>query len=301
MKKEKIAIVYHRVDFDGVFSALIAKMRILELGYEPVLLGYNYGDEFPVLNPSEYVTICMVDVSFPPGQMLGLRNLYGPERFVYIDHHKTALEAEQQAGFQDLEGIRRDGTAACELTWEYFYPNSYCPDLIQMLGAYDVWNKSRFDWSEVLCLQYALKSRYGVNPDTIWKDWNELLSMRWGHELVSLICEGEAIKKYLERTWKSAVKVYSFPVEVAGRYKGICMLGTEFSSSVFESVMNKYDIYMVCNRKGPDTYNISMYKEPDRLPEFSCGGYRMFKGHVGSAGGTLNMEQFIELITTCKI
>ena len=298
---EKIAVVYHRVDFDGVFSALIAKSSIIRCGYEPVLLGYNYGDEFPVLSPSEYERICMVDVSFPPGQMLGLRTLYGPERFVYIDHHKTALEAEQQAGFQDLEGIRRDGTAACELCWEYFYPECQCPDLIQMLGAYDVWNKNRFDWSEVLCLQYALKSRYGVNPDAIWKDWNELLSMRWGHELVSLICEGEAIKKYLERTWKSAVKVYSFPVEVAGKYKGICMLGTEFSSNIFGSVMDKYDIYMVCNRKGPNTYNISMYKEPDRLPEFSCGGYKGFLGHMGAAGCTLSLEQFIELVTTGKI
>ena len=82
------------------------------------------------------------------------------------------------------------------------------------------------------------------------------------------------------------------------------MIGTEFSSNVFGSVFKDYDLYLVCNRKGADLYNISMYKEPERLPEFSCAEYlTQFGGggHISAAGSTLNKEQFNRLIINCEI
>lgn len=47
-----------------------------------------------------------------------------------------------------------------------------------------------------------------------------------------------------------------------------------------------------------------MYKEPDRLPEFSCAEYLIQfggGGHISAAGSTLNKEQFNRLIMNCEI
>ena len=35
--------------------------------------------------------------------------------------------------------------------------------IVQIAGAYDVWNKERFDWEEIAVpLQYGLKNTYGL-------------------------------------------------------------------------------------------------------------------------------------------
>lgn len=302
MKKSKALIVFHRVDYDGIFSALICKKFLKLLGYKVDLFGYNYGDEIPSIDPETVSTLYMVDVSFPGVYMLELKEKFG-DRFIYINHHITAEQESIELGFSDLPGIRKNGTAACELCWEYCFPNTECPIIIQMLGTYDVWNKERYCWDDVLRLQYALKARYGVRAETIEPDLDDLCGRC---EIGDLISEGKTIEDYLKKTRKSAVKVYSFEVTVAGRYKGVCILGTEYGSNVFESVFDKYDIYMVCNRKGENRYNLSMYMEPDRLPEFSAGEYLKSinpsaGGHRCAAGIELTLEQFIKLITECRI
>lgn len=86
---------------------------------------------------------------------------------IWIDHHKTAIP-EHLMEEQGMEGIRGIGTAACELTWEYLYgPDDYCYELIQYLSAYDVWNKERFDWNDVMAIQYAARARVGLNVDNM--------------------------------------------------------------------------------------------------------------------------------------
>lgn len=296
---KKAVVVYHRVDTDGVLSFEIARRKLSESGYQVTPLGYNYGDED--IRIPEYTDLCvLVDISFKEDMMLALKDIYG-QNFVWIDHHLTAIEASQNSGYSEVPGLRRIGTAACELTWEYFYPDLVCPEIVQYCGAYDVWNKSRFPWDDVLDVQYGFRNRYGTLIDKISSDFDSMINP--GNNTVeSLKEEGSIILRYLNRKWSSDVKNYAFEVLVGGKYKGICILGTEFSSNTFSSVMKDYDIYIVVNRKDRDRYNISMYKEPDRLLEFSCGGYGGFIfGHKSAAGGILTFEQFTRLITDCKI
>ena len=292
-------IVYHRVDTDGVLSYEIAKKKLSEEGYEVIPCGYNYGDSIPEF-PGDMEMIIMVDISFQPDIMNYLKNFYGIDRVFWIDHHITAIESSLANGYSDMKGVREVGIAACELCWEFFYPNTTTPHLIQYCGAYDVWNKDRFDWNDVLAIQYGFRNAYGTLIEKIDNDFERLIQDP--NIISSLKVQGEAILNYLNRKWKSEVKNYAFEVQVDGKYKGICILGTEFSSNVFGSVLDKYDLYIVVNRKGPNVFNISMYKEPDRVPEFSCGGYRgIIFGHRSAAGGTLNLDQFIDLITNCRI
>ena len=45
MDKRKILIIYHRADYDGIFSAIIAKKYYESKGVRVETLGWNYGDD----------------------------------------------------------------------------------------------------------------------------------------------------------------------------------------------------------------------------------------------------------------
>ena len=301
MGKNKNLVIYHKVDYDGIFSCLIAKKALENKGLEVETLGYNYGDPLPDIPHllGRYATITLVDISLPAPQMIKLRDSY---RVTWIDHHVTALEESGREGYQNIPGLRIDGTAACELTWTYFNQgtlNTQAPTIIQLAGAYDVWNKDRFNWdNDVLPLQYGLKGRYGVNLKKIEADWDLLVDEE---SYLDVVEEGQVILEFLRKQWKGWMSNSAFEVKVAGKYKGIAILSPMFSSNSFESVMDKYDIYVVVSPKEDGTkFGVGMYREPDRLPEFSCGQYMKQGfgggGHDAAAGGQLTKEQFQKLI-----
>jgi oligoribonuclease NrnB/cAMP/cGMP phosphodiesterase (DHH superfamily) len=230
-------VVYHRVDYDGIFSCLIAKKAMENKGLQVETLGWNYRETLPDIDHllQRYATITLVDISFPPELMLKLRE---SSRVIWIDHHITALEDSAKQGYQDLPGIRETGTAACELTWTYFNPHSNAaPMIIQLAGAYDVWNKTRFDWDrDVLPLQYGLKGRYGTNKEAIEKDWDILVEI---DAYLNVVDEGQVILEFLKKQWSGWMKNAAFPVTVAGKYKGVAIISPMFSSNSFESVSLK--------------------------------------------------------------
>ena len=307
----KILIIYHRVDYDGVFSACITQEFFKQDTNNDIkLLGWNYNDSMDQVNQSvlEAETVVMVDISFPADFMLYLKGLNdsGNKEVYWIDHHITAIDDSKKFGYDDLPGLRDISNAACELCWFYYFHNINSPKLVQYVGAYDIWNKSKFDWEEeTYPVQLGLKVNYGVNEKGISVIWKSILNN--DEETVkSIIHDGKLIYKFQQRIWKSNCKNYAFPVTVAGKYKGVAMINTEFGSNQFKSILDDYDVYIVVNRRGPDCFNISMYKEPDRITEFSLGGYttklgNTMAGHLCAAGSQLTLKQFEQFIETCEI
>ena len=301
---KKILIIYHRVDFDGVFSGLISKDYYSQ---DPVndikLIGWNYNDSMEQVNQAipEADTIVMVDISFPPEFMLNLQGMSKRKEIIWIDHHISAVNGSEEFGYFYLGGVREIGKAAAELTWNFFFGGKV-PKIIQYISAYDIWDKNKFNWErETYPIQLGLKARYGISEKCIEVDWREMISDN--QEFVdNIIYDGQLIYKFIQKNWKSYCKNYAFPVKVAGKYNGVCLLNCEFGSNQFKSIIDDYDIYIVVNRRGPDTFNISMYKEPGRLDEFSCAGYGGFlNGHNSASGGVINLEQFIKLVRDCEI
>lgn len=299
-----VLIIYHRVDFDGLFSGAITKKYFTEVeGITPQLLGWNYGDALP---EKSYILsfdkIVLVDISFPPEVM---KDLYDSKKAVWIDHHDSAINYSIEGGYDDFPGIRLNGTAACELTWNFFYPGVNIPKIIQYVGCYDVWNKERFDWdNETLPIQYALRAKFELKFGKLYNNLNELII---SNKILNYLTScGKSILEYNKNTWRSWIKSYGFPITVAGQYKGIALISPQFGSAMFESVLSEYDIYVVVQRKSGNVFSMSMYKEPDRLPEFNCADYviKTFGnggGHVSACGTTLNLEQFTKLITESEI
>lgn len=296
----RILIIYHRVDYDGLGSAAITKEALKKYTTNPIdLFGYNYNDQIPDFDNylAVYDAIFMVDISFPKDIMIRLKE---SGKAVWIDHHITQITESEECGYSDMEGIRVNGTAACELCWNYFNSGVEVPIPVLYLSHYDTWRHDVFNWEkEILAFQYGLRAKYSLNAQKFTQDFQNILQ-----NYKDLMKSGEGVLEYLNNTWRGCVKGYAFEVTVAGKHKGICILTSTFGSSQFDSVKDQYDVYVCANRKGPDTYNVSMYVN-DKCEDFNAGEYLKTNygggGHIFAAGGTLNLEQFIGLVHDCRI
>lgn len=299
--KQKAIVVHHMSDVDGTCSALVSKRFLESQGMEVVLFGFNYGDKIPDL--SGYDRIYLVDISFPSPDMMGL-----PETTTWIDHHITAINDSLQYGYSNLPGLRELRKGACELCWRYFYGDSV-PRFVQLCSTYDVFDKERMDWNnDVLPLQSGIRGYYdGILPDRIYPDFEPLIKPE-SPLLDKLLEMGRLLVRYDARRFKSACKAYSFEIEVAGKFKGIACITTDFGSRLFDSVKQNYSIYVCSNRKtledGTTKYTCSMYSDP-KFTGMNLGEYMKENysggGHPTAAGGVLSEEQFLRLILEKKI
>lgn len=292
-------IIYHRVDYDGLASMAITREALKRYTSNPVdIFGFNYNDPIPdfVNYLSVYDAIFLVDISFPKEDMIQLRD---SGKVAWIDHHITQINESEEFGFSDFPGLRVDGTAACELCWKYFNPDTPVPLPVLYLSHYDTWRHDTFSWDkEILPFQYGLRAKYSLNAQLFSHEFNEILK-----NYESLVASGEGILQYLNATWKGCVKGYAFEVTIADKYRGICMLTSTFGSSQFDSVKDQYDVYVCVNRKDSDMYNISMYV--NEKCDFNAGEFmkKLYNGggHAGAAGGVLTLDQFVHLVRDCKV
>jgi len=297
MDQRKILIIYHRADYDGIFSAIIAKKYYESKGVRADIFGWNYGDDLiDVENKiSKYQGILVVDVCLPTDQM---KVLAESGKFTWIDHHETSIAESKAEGYDKVLGTRTIGTAACELVWKYFYPAKEIPTMIQYAGAYDVWDKTRFNWDEdIVPLQFGLKDEYGLSPRKIEASWDNLLEdCEW------VMDKGNIIYGWIQHISVSWVQNCGFDVTVGDGLKGIAMITPMTGSIVFDSVLPKYDLFIVIQvRNNASQISVSMYTEPSKnLNGFSCGEYLKEKygggGHACAAGCNINQETFRRLV-----
>lgn len=297
--KQKILVIFHRADYDGIFSAIITKKYFESKGVGVDTLGWNYGDELIRVEDKIncYRGIIMVDICLPPEQMIRLEQ---SGKLTWIDHHETAISDSEANGYNKVPGQRTIGIAACELVWKYFNPSKETPLLIQYAGAYDVWNKEKFNWEEdVVPLQYGLKDEYGLSLKKLETDWNDLLeNCEW------VMDKGSVIFEWIRHISESWIQNCGFEVSVGEQgLRGIAIITPMTGSLVFESVIDKYDLFLVVQvRDNSSRVSVSMYTEQDKdLGGFSCGQYMKEKygggGHATSAGcNDIDKETFNKLV-----
>ena len=164
----KTCVIYHSIDLDGWMSAAIVKhwFTTVQSVYKNVevlnFIGYNHGQPIPDL--SEYNQIIMCDISFSKEEMLKLYERLN-SNFIWIDHHISAIKdnvlfnLEKGGNYHiDYYGIRDIEFAACELTWQYFFPNEPMPEIVRLLGRYDCFgHKGTDEEQRVLEFQYGAR------------------------------------------------------------------------------------------------------------------------------------------------
>jgi oligoribonuclease NrnB/cAMP/cGMP phosphodiesterase (DHH superfamily) len=221
-----------------------------EMGEECEFLRINYKDEFPFddIKPGE--TIVIVDFSLQKeGEFQKLLAI--TENVIWIDHHKTAIEKH---GDLNVRGIRRDGTAGCELTWEFFYPNIAVPPVVKLLGDYDVW---AFKYGEdTNKLQTGIRL-YKTSPTS--EEWLRWLDPKY-HPAKELE-KGQISLKYRDNYYAGLVKSWSFFTEFEGHKVIACNAGS-VSSQLFDSVSEDYDIMMPFVFDGKQ-WTVSLYTKKD--------------------------------------
>lgn len=242
----KTACIYHSIDLDGWMSAAIVKywfekqLIITNSSIDSItdkidFIGYNYGQPIPDL--SEFDKVIMCDISFPIEEMEKLRQRL-QDKFIWIDHHISAIKATNERTNNYYDGIRDTKFAACELIWKYFMDGikgdpdkesieNPMPEIVRLLGSYDSFrHKGTDEETKVLEFQYGAR-QYISNYEEAYEKLNVALQSEFSaNRLVKEIhLDGQAIYAYLcteaKQTYKNGFEIQLYWAEDIGRTNGV--------------------------------------------------------------------------------
>jgi oligoribonuclease NrnB/cAMP/cGMP phosphodiesterase (DHH superfamily) len=276
----KIYCIYHSSDFDGICSAAIVNKH-----YKCCeLIGYNYTEE--IINDIDIgSTVVLVDLTLSIEEMQWLdRNT----NFIWIDHHKNRIEQIYDIGLINISGLRntKQEFAACDLTWMYFYPNEEMPDIIKLLGRYDVWDHYTID---VIYLQYGLKNIPDIyNPKSHF--WTEQI---YNNDYQQYVNDGKIIYTYLKQYIEYIINNTSYTKEIDGYIWQI--INVSFDISPFlKDVIDWTKIDVVCSyRIGQYYTGVSLRSNSDNVDVSKIARKYGGNGHVRSAGMKLINFNFL--------
>jgi oligoribonuclease NrnB/cAMP/cGMP phosphodiesterase (DHH superfamily) len=295
-----IYIYYHGKDLDGKCSAAIAYQYYVKAGHMDIqLIAIDYGKE-ELLNRTftreDIVLMLDWSASNTPDVMCKIRN--EAMSFIWIDHHKTAIDnmAEARPGAY-FEGLRVVGKSGCELTWRYFNTEE-TPDIVTMLGRYDVWDTSYIDGFDILLdLQAGMKLNEWEPYNSMWKRLFEKPEL-----IEDYLADGRIIRQYQQGRNKIACSL-GFEAIIAG-YKIFATNTIEKSSQTFESLGDKYDIYCAFSFNGK-LWDYSLYSTKVDVSEicklFGGGGHKGAAGFQSKKMVLFSIAKFAEaVVDTCS-
>lgn len=271
--------IYHSRDIDGWMSAAIVK-KALSIDGPIEFIGWDYGQPLPELELGRKVV--MVDISFPMGDMYKLA--IGSRDLIWIDHHKSAIKdfhtwaggpkghefkaflARETGGGGEYEKI-----AACELTWEYFYPDTPMPEIVRLLGSYDSFRHvGTPEEDKVFHYQYAART-YMSNIE----ECSRYLEAMRDQDVDYWVKTGSAILQYEGRNAKAAYEHREDLELILSKSEPIQRREAKADTV---APTKKYKIAAVnAPRMNPKTYGIN----------FHANGYDLFMAYTYSAKARL--------------
>jgi oligoribonuclease NrnB/cAMP/cGMP phosphodiesterase (DHH superfamily) len=260
--------IYHSRDLDGWMSAAIVKLKFPNV----TLVGWDYGQPVPDIAFKEVI---LVDVTLPTMFMVDNVN-----RITWIDHHFSAIK--QMSELEPLpffHGLRNDKFAACELTWQFFFPDEPMPEIVRLLGRYDCFgHKGTDEEKTVLEFQYAARAYWGSVEDCFYALQNN------DARVVSLFSElGKGIYAYL---CTEAEQTYAkrFVVKFAD-YKFACVNQERFNPVNFGIDYHKdgYDGF-ACFWYANGRWTFSLYNDNGKVDCSEICKQNGGGGHKGAAG-----------------
>lgn len=274
--------IYHKNDLDGVCSAAIMRLKYPNIK----LIGLDNGDVLDV-KIGEGEEVIIADISLPMSKMKGI-SIKTEGKFTWIDHHQSSINDFKNFEPFEVNAVLQLGVAACELTWKTLFPNIPVPFAVQLLSAYDVWDKSRFDWHDLtLPFQYGMRLDCGINVEkfnpNIFKINFELLGS-YNNLFQVIYNSGMNILQYQIRENELHAKIQWFEEKILG-LNAICINDNTHSSFVFDTIYdeNKHDImilfYYTKNKWTFSVYTTKDYIDCSIIAKYFGGG-----GHKQAAG-----------------
>lgn len=269
--------IYHIADHDGKGSAAIVK----SVYPETELMGLNHDMEIPYDEINKHDKIIVCDFSLPLDFMFQLSQT---RDFTWIDHHVSVIDKYEkimaEGNRKPIKGIRRVGTAALMLTWEYFYPDRPLPLGIKLLGLNDV-----FDLRDkrVRPFEYAMQA-LGVNRPTD-KIWSELINDTL--DVSEMVEKGKAILLYIRNRNYRLVRSEAFESEYQG-LKCICANIPQGYSEFYDSLDNVKDYDMMVNffMNKKNCWNLSFYTAKDNVDVSKVAAQFGGGGHAKASGAS---------------
>lgn len=263
-----------------VYKYFVRDGRKNAMGYynntENVFVSIDYKDRFPFETIVKDELVVIVDFSLQkPGDFERLLGI--TKNVIWIDHHKSTIEKHEDL---NIAGIRRNGTAGCELTWMFFYPGARVPPTVKLIGDYDVWAFKYGD--DTKYFQEGIKLEEN-NPES--DNWDLWLS-NWDHpgeSIANIVKNGKVAIKYRDNYYKDLIDDISFFTEFEG-YKVVACNVCRAGSPLFNSIADmKFDLMMPFYYDGRQ-WVVSIRATDEnidcaKLAEKYGGG-----GHKGAAG-----------------
>lgn len=290
----KILCFYHSADLDGHCSGAIIKRA----HPEAECIGINYGDPFPWDRVGADTLVIMVDFGLQPIELmakLAEQCRENGHRLVWIDHHKTAIDAARSLAGREATGasmelltcpgIREVGKAGCELAWQHFFPQQPMPRAVFLLGRYDVWDHSADQ--DVLAFQSGMRARKETRPDAAWDElWNWLFDDQMAAAtVVDIAAAGSRLLQYQTDQDAKYCAGYAFAAELWG-LKVIAVNRGMMNSLGFASVWDpdKYDAMCSFVRRKDGQWTVSLYTDKPGVDVGEFCKRHGGGGHVQAAG-----------------
>lgn len=295
--KEKITVVHHSADFDGLFCREIARKFLPEAE----LIGWDFADSPLEIPECDVLYVMDLPLDRPFGFVWDKEHhshRYFKGEVIWIDHHKSSIEALPA----DIPGYRIDGVAACRLAWQWFAynidPNRQTkqdfldrvvtePLSVRLAGEYDIWDKRDYRTD---VFQFGLRS-----VDAGADFWEALLDVGGVGEkaVLELLENGRILQRYQARADSSTMH-RSFMLEFDGlkflalntaRCNSLTFAAKDVPETGHDALMGFY---------WKDGWNISMYHSNHRkdldlsqIAKAHGGG-----GHRGACGFRCNELPF---------
>ena len=302
-----MTVIYHRADFDGLFSAAVCKKFLPDAN----LIGWNFGDPLVPFPAEGQVYV----VDLPPDCIEGVSpetTGFVNERLTWIDHHKSSIDRYGDV----FQGYRIDGVAACRLCWQWFKrkeDRKPLPGLddyrlrrvdeplaLRLAGEYDVWDK-RDERADPF--QFGLRARH----DDFLKEADYYLDERYSGlhaslgttETLSAVNIGRWIMRWQHDFAKGAASRMGFIRKWEGRTFFVLVSAHAYNSTWFpnDTIPPECDALM-CWRYNGEKVTFSLYHAPgheehDLSPiAVKYGG----GGHRGACGFSMSLEDALEVI-----
>ncbi len=304
-----VHVIYHRADFDGLFSGAVCLHWLKKAGHDVTLTGWDFGD--PVIDVGyENDIVYVVDLPV---------TCVTPEdcKMVWIDHHKSSIDSTNP----HVPGYRIDGVAACRLAWQWFqqgaegdgteltnaskseYVNRTVrePLALTLAGEYDVWDKRDFRAEQ---FQFGLTAHGPWKPETLADEFlkfsrangaptGDLESMRVGK-----VCnDGEAAMNWQQAYAEDVCRQRLYMVEWEG-LNFCCLASVHARNSMWfphNAIPLGADALMCYRIEGDGFVKVSLYHRPggEELDLSPIAVKHSGGGHKGACGFQLTIGQAI--------
>jgi len=254
---------------------------------ECVEMQYGYGEhEFLAYEQEKYDFVFVVDFSFTERIMKVLEQSAIKE-FIWIDHHKTAMEKLPELWNSDAIGGLRDLTrSAAMLTWEWFFnPYELAPLSVQLVEDYDLW---RFDLENTKEFAEAVQ---------FW-DVGDFVKVLGRDELSDIIDDGVSLleqkMKRIEQLIKKSKQIY-----FDNHYSYIVNSTSDVSMVGNQILENKIgcEVAIICQLKFDETPKVIVsLRSKEGIDVSNIAKKYGGGGHPQAAGFEINLDDFQNLL-----